>query len=171
MKKLTLVINGRGGVGKDTLCEAAAARFRVMNVSSITPIKQLAALCGWSGEKTDRARRFLADLKALTAAYNDYPTAWITEQYRAFLEGGDEILFVHIREGEEIRKFVDATNGDAKTLLVRADRRMPSHTYGNASDDMVENYQYDYYFDNDDAPEVAGERFISFLTSIIEEEN
>ena len=147
MKKLTLVINGRGGVGKDTLCEAAAARYRVMNVSSITPIKELATACGWKGEKTDRARRFLADLKALTAAYNDYPTAWITERYRDFLAGEDDILFVHIREGEEIRKFVAATKGEAKTLLVRADRRMAAHTYGNASDDMVENYSYDYYFE------------------------
>ena len=167
MKKLTLVINGRGGVGKDTLCEAAAARYRVMNVSSITPIKELATACGWKGEKTDRARRFLADLKALTAAYNDYPTAWITERYRDFLAGEDDILFVHIREGEEIRKFVAATKGEAKTLLVRADRRMAAHTYGNASDDMVENYSYDYYFDNDDAPEVAAEKFLAFLSSVL----
>ena len=167
MKKLTLVINGRGGVGKDTLCDAAATRFRVMNVSSITPIKELAAICGWSGEKTDRARRFLADLKALTSAYNDYPTNWITERYRDFLAGEDEILFVHIREGEEIRKFVDATGGEAKTLLVRADRRMAAHTYGNASDDLVESYSYDYYFDNDDAPEVAAEKFLALLASIM----
>ena len=168
MKKYVFVINGPGGVGKDTLCAMAAKHFKVKNVSSITPIKELAATCGWAGEKTDRARRFLADLKALTAAYNDYPTAWITGQYRAILAGDAEILFVHIREGEEIRKFVDATAGDAKTLLVRADRRMAAHTYGNASDDMVENYDYDYYFDNDDAPEVAAEKFIAFLSSIAE---
>ena len=168
MKKLTLVINGRGGVGKDTLCEAAATRYRVKNVSSITPIKELAALCGWQGEKTDRARRFLADLKALTAAYNDYPTKKITEEYRAFLEGDDEILFVHIREGEEIAKFVAATGGAAKTLLVRADRRLPAHTYGNASDDEVENYPYDYYFANDEAPEIAGAAFCELLRSLMQ---
>ena len=166
MKKLTLVINGRGGVGKDTLCEVAATRYLVRNVSSITPIKELAASCGWAGEKTDRARRFLSELKRITAEYNDYPTKWVAAEYRAFLEGGEQILFVHIREGEEIRKFVDATGGDAKTLLVRANRRMAAHTYGNASDDMVENYAYDYYFDNDDAPEVAAEKFVSLLSSI-----
>ena len=43
---------------------------------------------------------------------------------------------------------------------------MAAHTYGNASDDMVENYAYDYYFDNDDAPEVAAEKFVSLLSSI-----
>lgn len=168
MKKLTLVINGRGGVGKDTLCEVAATRYRVKNISSITPIKELAAQCGWQGEKTDRARRFLADLKALTAAYNDYPTAWITAQYREFLKGEEEILFVHIREAAEIEKFVRATDGQARTLLVRAERRMGAHTYGNASDDEVENYNYDYYFSNDGTPEEAAGEFLGFLAGVIE---
>ena len=167
MKKLTLVINGRGGVGKDTLCEVAATRYRVKNVSSITPIKELAAQCGWQGEKTDRARRFLAELKALTAEYNDYPTLWITEKYREFLSGDEEILFVHIREGAEIEKFVRATEGDAKTLLVRAERRMGAHTYGNASDDEVENYPYDYYFSNDATPAEAAVDFLAFLGGIM----
>ena len=167
MKKLALVINGRGGVGKDTLCDVAATRYRVMNVSSITPIKELAAICGWQGEKTDRARRFLAELKSLTAAYNDYPTNWITARYREFLASDSEILFVHIREGEEIRKFVAATGGEARTLLVRADRRMPAHTYGNAADDEVESYSYDYYFTNDQPLEVTEELFVAFLKDIL----
>ena len=168
MKKLTLVINGRGGVGKDTLCEVAATRYRVRNVSSITPIKELAALCGWEGEKTDKARRFLADLKGVTAAYNDYPTRWVTGQYRAFLESDEESMFVHIREGEEIRKFVAATGGSARTLLVRAERRLGAHTYGNASDDLVEEYPYDYYFSNDDAPDRAAEQFLAFLLGLMQ---
>ena len=167
MKKLTLVINGRGGVGKDTLCAVAASKYRVRNVSSITPIKELAAICGWQGEKTDKARRFLADMKALTVAYNDYPTAWITARYREFLAGEEEILFVHIREAAEIEKFVHATGGEARTLLVRADRRMGAHTYGNASDDGVEEYSYDYYFSNDAAPEEAATEFLAFLESIM----
>ena len=169
MKKLTLVINGRGGVGKDTLCEVAATRYRVRNISSITPIKELARQCGWAGEKTDRARRFLADLKELTAAYNEYPTRWITAEYRDFLLGEEEILFVHIREGAEIRKFVEATGGEAKTLLVRAERRMGAHVYGNASDDLVEEYPYDYYFSNDDEKEVAAQRFLDLLEKIRQE--
>ena len=167
MKKLTLVINGRGGVGKDTLCEVAATRYRVRNVSSITPIKELAAACGWQGEKTDRARRFLADLKALTAAYNDYPTAWVTERYREFLASDEEILFVHIREAAEIRKFVDATGGDARTLLVRAEGRLGAHTYGNASDDEVEAYDYDYYFGNDGTRKEAAASFLEFLDGVL----
>ena len=167
MKKLTLVINGRGGVGKDTLCEVAATRYLVRNVSSITPIKELAAVCGWEGEKTDKARRFLSELKRITAEYNDYPTRWVAGEYRAFLESDEEILFVHIREGEEIRKFVEATGGEARTLLIRAERRLGAHTYGNASDDLVEQYPYDYYFSNDDPEELAAGQFLSFLEEIL----
>ena len=117
--KLTVVINGAGGVGKDTLCNIAAGQYRVRNVSSITPIKEIAAMCGWNGEKTDRARKFLSDLKLLTIAYNDYPSRWLDRQYRAFLDGDEEIMFVHIREPQEIAKFVRLTGGAAKTLLVR----------------------------------------------------
>ena len=57
--KVAVVINGAGGVGKDTLCNLAAKHFRVLNVSSITPIKEIAAECGWRGEKDDKARKSL----------------------------------------------------------------------------------------------------------------
>ena len=149
--KLTIVINGSGGVGKDTLCRLASHRWKVRNISSVTPIKDLARQCGWAGEKTDTARKFLADLKALTAAYNDFPTNWCMEEYRSFLETDEEILFVHIREAEEIEKFVRATDGDAVTLLVRGGARMANRVsnYGNHADDDVEQYSYDYYFTND----------------------
>lgn len=166
MNKLVIVINGRGGVGKDTLCEIAATRFSVMNVSSITPIKEIAALCGWDGGKDDRARKFLSDLKRLTVEYNDYPTAWLMDRYSEFLSGSSEIMFVHIREGEEIAKFVKATGGVAKTLLIRGGDRLQRGEYGNASDDEVENYDYDLYFTNDKPLDIGGEEFIGLLASI-----
>ena len=69
--------------------------------------------------------------------------------FREFLQNDEEILFVHIREPWEIEKFVRATDGVAKTLLVRGGSRSRTDAYGNAADDMVENYKYDYYFVND----------------------
>ncbi len=166
MEKTVIVINGAGGVGKDTLCEFAEKHFKVMNVSSITPIKEIAAMCGWQGEKTDKARKFLSDLKALTIEYNDFPTLWATKKYNEFIESDNEIMFLHIREGVEIEKFVRATDGKAKTLLVRGGSRMTKSNYGNASDDMVENYSYDYYFVNDKTFEEAEVEFVSFLKNL-----
>lgn len=169
MKKVAIVINGAGGVGKDTLCDLAAKHFRVFNVSSITPIKEIAAMCGWDGTKDDKARRFLSDLKRLCIDYNDYPTVWAKKKYDAFCSSDDEIMFLHIREGSEIEKFVKATGGEAKTLLVRGGERMSKSSYGNVSDDEVENYSYDYYFMNDKTLEEAEADFVKLISDILSE--
>lgn len=168
-KKIAIVINGKGGVGKDTLCEGAAARFAVKNISSITPIKEIAKLCGWNGAKDDKSRKFLADLKQLCVDYNDYPTVWAGNQYEDFLSSDDQIMFLHIREPEEIAKFVAVTGGRAKTLLVRADRRLSKNVYGNAADDNVENYSYDYYFNNEGDAVTMRAEFCQLLEKITEE--
>ena len=168
--KLVIVINGMGGVGKDTLCQMAEKAYRTLNVSSITPIKELARQCGWTGEKTDKARKFLADLKALTVAYNDYPTTWLKHQYEAFLKGTDEVMFVHIREPEEIAKFVSVTGGAAKTLLIRGGARMAQRgAYGNRADDEVEAYSYDYYFTNDKPLDKVEPLFLATLEKMMQD--
>lgn len=167
MKKIAIVINGAGGVGKDTLCDLAAKHFKVKNISTITPIKEIAALTGWDGRKDNKARKFLSDLKSLCAEYNDFPTVWAKGEYEDFLTSEYEILFIHIREPHEIEKFVTATGGAAKTLLVRGGARTAREKYGNASDDDVENYFYDYYFVNDKPLDVTEKAFVELLDSII----
>ncbi len=167
MSKIAIVINGAGGVGKDTMCDIAAKHFKVKNISSVDPIKEIAAACGWDGRKDDKARKFLSDLKRLTVDYNDFPTNWALERYNQFLNSDYEVLFVHIREPEEIAKFVKATDGRAKTLLVRGGERTKRANYGNASDDGVENYSYDYYFMNDKTVEEAEEGFKVLISEML----
>lgn len=167
MKKAVIVLNGAGGVGKDTLCALASKHFKVCNKSTITPIKELAVGFGWQGEKTDKARKFLADLKTVSVAYNDFPTLWAKERFEEFMAGDEDIMFMHIREPEEIKKFVDVTGGVAKTLLIRGGKRMTKSRYGNAADDMVENYNYDYYFVNENGMEEAERDFVALLDNIM----
>ena len=124
-------------------------------------------MCGWDGKKDDRSRKFLADLKQLSIEYNDYPTLWATAQYRDFLASDGEVMFVHIREPEEIAKFVKATDGAAKTLLVRAGDRIKRGAFGNAADDLVENYNYDLYFMNDKTLEDAEGEFVKLLSNLL----
>ena len=78
-------------------------------------------------------------------------------------------MFVHIREPEEIAKFVAATSGVARTLLVRGGARMNKSCYGNASDDGVENYAYDRYFLNDGTLEQARVGFCKLLSDMLSE--
>lgn len=147
MRKLVIVINGSAGVGKDTICETVGRHYRVMNVSSIDPIKRIASENGWNGSKDEKSRRFLADLKQLFVDFNDLPQRYLMERYRDFWGGDREILFVHIREPQEIAKFKSSVGEGCVTLLVRG-RESARKAWNNAADDAVENYKYDYYYVN-----------------------
>ena len=168
MNKVAIVINGAGGVGKDTLCDICSEHYRTFNISSITPIKEIATLCGWDGRKDDKARKFLSDMKRLLVEYNDYPTVWAKNKFSEFLNSNYEVMFVHIREPREIEKFVKASGDKAKTLLIRGGARTRSEAFGNASDDGVEDYDYDYYFVNDRPLSESGECFVKLIREILD---
>lgn len=167
-RKLVIIINGTGGVGKDTMCEIAARHYAVDNISSITPVKDVASLCGWNGEKDEKSRKFLSDLKALLTNYNDYPTLYLMKKYKEFMESNKVLLFVHIRECEEIDKFKRNIKTPCITLLIKR-TNMKEVTWGNESDDMVENYEYDYIFDNNRPLEETDKRFGDFIGTILNE--
>lgn len=74
MQKQIFIINGSGGVGKDTFITFfnEAVGGRAQSYSTITPVKKIAKYVGWDGLKTEKARKFLSDLKALLNEFNDY---------------------------------------------------------------------------------------------------
>lgn len=157
MDKRVIIVNGRGGVGKDTICAAAASYYRVRNISSITPIVEIARFAGWDGKKDPAARRLLSRLKDAFTEWGDLSFSYCMQQYVAFLESDEQILFVHIREPEEIARFCDAVGPTCRTLLVRRAAVEGEAPLGNRSDDSVAQYRYDYYFDNDGPlPRLAG---------------
>lgn len=168
MKKLVIVINGKGGVGKDTLCSFVSDKYNVMNISSIDPIKEIAKTIGWDGRKDNKSRKLLSDLKRIATDYNDYPTRYLLEMYNKFISNSSEILFVHIREKEQIQHFIHEINGNAVSLLIR--RKTKNDVYGNDSDDNVEGYNYDYIYNNDKPLSHARQDFVSFFDSLFETE-
>lgn len=166
-EKLVIVINGSGGSGKDTLCELASKHYKCRNISSIDPIKEMAKVAGWGGEKTAPARKMLADLKSIITEYNDYPTRHVLAQYREFEQSDDDILFVHIREPGEIRKFLDRLKPSKDVLLrdfeVLVRRSAVPSILGNDADDGVANFPYDMIFVNDDPIDVAEDKFMKLV--------
>lgn len=146
MKKLVIVINGAGGVGKDTLVGAVAEKYETRNISSVDPIKELARQAGWTGEKDDKSRKMLSDLKALFTEYNDLSLSYVKSQYEQFLKSDEQVMFVHIREPEEIARFVTVAPERVKTLLITSPRAATN--YGNDSDDRVQEYKYDMLYHN-----------------------
>ncbi|MFR4979377.1 MAG: hypothetical protein ACLUDG_10720 [Butyricicoccus sp.] len=167
MKKQVFIINGRGGVGKDTVCNCVAQYCCVRNISSITPITEIARFAGWSGEKTLEARRLLSRLKQVFTEYNDLSFRYCMEQYHQFCSCPDEeVLFIHVREPEEIARLKAAIGEGCRTLLIR---RSDTHLtqYGNRSDDEVEQYPYDLYFQNEPPLDTLPERVWDFFEGIV----
>lgn len=142
--KNIIVINGYGGSGKDTFVELVSKYNKVYNFSSVDKVKEIARLIGWNGQKEEKDRKFLSDLKKLTTDYNDMPFNSIKDAINDFNSSDKEILFIHIREPEEIKRVVDEFN--AKTLFIKRDdiKKVTS----NYSDASVENYNYDYIINN-----------------------
>lgn len=166
--KIVIIINGTGGVGKDTLCELAAKQFRVENISAIEPIKEIALKYGWNGEKDSKARKFLSDLKRVFTEYNDMPTQYLYGRYQQFLKSNNQILFVHIREQSEIVKFRSLVQITCTTLLV--DRKLENvEGWGNASDDEVKEFSYDYCYMNDKPLNEVEDDFNRFLQQLLDD--
>ena len=166
-EKLVVVINGSGESGKDTLCDLAAKHYRCQNHSSVDPIKEMARLGGWMGQKDAKSRRMLSDLKNLFIDYNDWPTKYLIRKYYEFERSDDDILFVHIREPKEIDKFLMAIKPsedvEMRNLAFLIRRSAAPTMFGNASDDGVSEYAYDAVFVNDVDLNSAEEKFVHLL--------
>ena len=162
--KKVIVINGRGGCGKDTLCDFTAERYKVRNVSSITPIKELATQAGWDGNKDPKSRKMLADLKQLFVEYNDLCNNYVVRQVKEFASCDEEIMFVHIRECDEIKKFMascaDIQDVSCVSLLIRRTTDgYGKELLGNSADDDVEKMTYDFTYENKYTQFVATKKF------------
>lgn len=163
IKPLVVIINGAGGVGKDTICRVLSNHFEIFVYSSIRPIKRIAYEIGWEGEKTDRDRKMLSDLKDICTEYNDLPFKYMSEKLEEARVYEIDVVIFHIREPEEIAKFRQYAKNQGhtcKTLLIRSERAQQS--YGNHADDDVENYPYDMVYQNDGTLENLDRDFMAF---------
>lgn len=145
MEKKIVIINGTGGSGKDTFVEFVSKYTSVVNFSSIDKVKEIARMIGWDGGKTEKDRKFLSDLKVLTSEYNDMPFKSVCEKVEEFRNSSEEIMFIHIREPENIERAV--LEFGAYTLLVK--RKGLDNITSNYSDASVDNYDYDLIIEND----------------------
>ena len=171
MQKLIFVINGSGGVGKDSFCNAIKkySGHDTYVISSVDDIKKKAISMGWDGvSKTEKDRKFLSDLKDLCTWYNDAPFHYIKNQIMYFkATPKTEIMFIHVREPKEIQKLKDAFP-ELKTILV-TNKNVPNIT-SNDADAGVFDYHYDYYIKNDGTLEELKENALSFIERFYRDE-
>ena len=159
MKEI-LIINGSGGVGKDTFVTRLSKFTTVCHTSIINPIKRVAAELGWTGKKTEKDRRFLSDLKVLVDEYNDWNYSEMENVMKTFLdEPIDGILCIDMREKRQIDKA--RRDFGAKAILVKRDT--VKQITSNIADAGVYDVEYDYTVYNngtiDDLDEEARKLF------------
>lgn len=165
------IINGRGGSGKDTFVELCAQFIQphmCLNLSTVDKVKEIAKLCGWKGEKKDKDRKFLSDLKLLLSDYNDLPHESVLHRIQMFkndlerydMDTKEAVVFIHCREPEGIERLRRELN--AVTILVRRPC-LENHVYGNMADDGVDNYPYNFIIVNDGTIEDLSEWALALL--------
>ena len=145
MNKHIVIINGSGRAGKDSFVHAAAKFAYVMNFSSVDKIKKAAKVLGWDGGKSEKDRKFLSDMKDLSTTYNDCPFQSMREKVSEFYNSEAGILFLHIREPEEIERAKKEFN--AHTLLII--RNSVDQVKSNHADANVFDYDYEFTVLND----------------------
>lgn len=168
LQKKIFIINGSGGVGKDTFVELVSIEMNdilkkfhtVWNYSSVDKVKEVAKEIGWDGGKTEKDRKFLSDLKILSTEYCDMPFKSIFNKVYEFRNDNDAVfLFIHIREPEEIKRATKCFN--AKTILVVRDN--VKQITSNIADKNVFDYDYDLIVVNNGTIEDLQEYVKSFV--------
>ena len=152
--KVVIIINGSGGVGKDTLCDIAGKYFECTNISSVDEIKAIASIFAYwdSNKKEAKDRKFLSDLKNLFTDYCDRPFTYMMKRVQEFEEHtSKQILFIHSREIAEVNKLkteiANKFNIYCISLLV-IQSNTTKVVWGNSSDDDIDVKDYDIVFDN-----------------------
>lgn len=160
-----ILINGTGGVGKDTfveICQRMVKQDEILNISTITPVKEAAAILGWNGIKDTKGRKFLSDLKDLATECYDLSANYISKIVEESKNSNVKAIFIHVREPEEIGRFQEMFN--ANTLLIKNKRVKPIES--NHADRNVENFFYDYTIDNDEGILELTRKAADFLREI-----
>ena len=169
-----VIINGEGRVGKDTFVHFCSQidPYIVYGVSIIDEVKAGAVHFNWNREdKSEKARKFLSDLKDAWEEFNDGPyetVKWrigLIEQIHEFQKNLDKVIvFIHSREPDDIERFVN--DYKAITLLIR--RPEVEGQFHNHADSEVYEWGYDYIIENRDLTEFK-ESAMTFINAIMED--
>lgn len=166
MHKCVIIVNGKPRAGKDTFAALLDKYIPVYKYSSIDYIKAVAMECGWKGGKSEKDRKFLADLKFLTSEYSDLAFNKVSEKVDAFYadEIKEDLMLIDIREPEEIER--SKWIYDALTVYINNDN-VPEID-SNEADANVDDYDYDYYIDNSGTLDEFEMNVINFIYELFE---
>lgn len=185
-----VIINGKPQSGKDTFCKYAQGycdddeSANTLIISSVDPLKEMLTQLGWDETKTDKIRDMLMDMKQLWVQNQDGPTMFLFNNILEFHKactGEDNIVFVHIREPEEIKKLVNALTGFESMgigvislLVIRKGEEdtpnQPAETRRSDDEALINSYEYDVTINNDEDLIKLQELAAEFVDKLLEDE-
>ena len=169
MKKVLIIINGYSGVGKDTFADKAIREFESNGIaaskfSSIDNVKSAMTLLGWNGERNAVSRQIMSDLKDMSTSKWNGPM----RSMELYIKNSESrVIFLAIREPEEIGKFVDQFPG-TKTLLIE---KKGVSQYHNHADQGIRAYPYDEIIYNNSTLEALHISVTGYVSDIVSEDN
>lgn len=178
MSKLrVIVLNGYGGTGKDTFygfcynkIKATDSNAIVSHISMVDKAKYIAKMTGWDGGKSEKDRKYLAELKTLIDNYNDGSMGSI-KQFIGSMNykygSRDRYIFVDSREPYDIDRLV-ADYGATTVFIIN--NNIPK-VLSNHADANVEKYEYDYYIDNNSTLDNLENNANHFIETLMEVSN
>ena len=152
-KSFIFIINGSNGVGKDTFIDKLRDELRdyeYLNISSIDVVKNMLRKNEiWDGQKDEKGRQLLAEVKAAINKYSDFINTDIVMRVGRWRPRTmmNSIAFIHVREPEQIEILshrLESAFGEFSmvgTILIK--RSSAEATANNDADMNVENYKYD----------------------------
>lgn len=180
-----IIINGKGGCGKDTMISECKQYFesivypssgipecKVYNLSSIDHVKKMLTTVGITENKKDpKYRKLLSDMKNRLDQYGDISSSTVIQNVMDLKMTYDTppatsktfLIFIHVREIDQITemsRIFKMMGFDCSTLLVTSSIT-DDITYGNAADDGVDSDLsiYDKTFENGGTIEESGKVF------------
>lgn len=146
------IVNGYPGSGKTLFQEYCYSILHekfshcvILRTSVIDPVKAIARMIGWDGDKDERGRKFLSDLKDALDAYSNFTFNSID----AFADSDVDFIFMDARSDYDIDYAV--TRYDAITVFI--DKKINEEEFSNHADANVRDYNYQYYIDNNGTKE------------------
>lgn len=146
--KYVIIVNGKPESGKTTFehyCRDYIERNEygwAYIISSIDPIKEIYKQLGWKGNKGDKERKHLSDLKRIWIESCNGPTQYLINYVMNLGNNGDSFIFTDIREEPEIIKLkevldiLNIIDIRCETVLIKR-HQVEGTKHDNKSDDSV----------------------------------
>lgn len=173
-----VIINGSGGSGKDTFvyfCKnnLKEKQIKTFNLSTIDLIKEMCTkYIGWDGDKSEKSRKLLSDMKMICKEYNNSPFVNVTNTICRICENCEDtrkVFFVHTREPDEIQEFMQffKTCENIKHVVTLLIKRDGCEITSNDSDRRVSEFDYDHIIENNENLKEFAYKSVVFTNSVL----